>query len=334
MEIMVIIIAICGGIFGAAIGSLSAFILTGLTGLVGIALMGAGVTFDYMGLVPFGVFFGPHISFAGGAAAAAYARKRGYIEVGKDIAKPLMSLKKPDVLIVGGLMGGLGYIINFGIASALPGKLDTVALTVFTVAIIAKIAFGNLGLKEIFGVVPEDMKVEGGRFSPESPGVWLPYVNTGYEKLLIAIAAGGLSGYGTYLMLQSTELAGAAVFFGFVVSAASLIFLEMGLPIPVTHHITICSAYAVSMTGSVVWGIAGAIMAAFLADFFGKAFNAYGDCHVDPPAMGIASISFLLFAIFPIIGVYESGEIVAYVIIATFLIYSFAEKSIFKVKGI
>jgi hypothetical protein len=334
MEFILVVIAACGGIFGAAIGSLTAFIFTGVTGLIGFALMGAGIDFDFMGLVPFGIFFGPHISFAGGAAAAAYARKRGYLESGKDIVKPLMSLRKPDVLAVGGLMGALGYVVNFGVVSVMPGMIDTVALSVFIVAMIAKVAFGDLGMKEIFGVIPQETRSLGGRFSVHSPGMWVEYMNTGWEKILIAIGAGGISGYATYIMLQSEAMASASIYLGFVVSAASLIFLEMGLPIPVTHHITIGASYAVLMTGSIAWGFAGAVMGAFLGDFLAKTFYVYGDCHVDPPAMSIALNSFLLFAIFPAIGIYGLGDGVAYAIIGLGMLIAIVEKSVFPVKSV
>ena len=72
------ITALAGGAFGAAIGALPAFILTGFAVIAGEALGLAGEEVvdsgsSITGLIGFGPVFGPHISFAAGAAAAAYA---------------------------------------------------------------------------------------------------------------------------------------------------------------------------------------------------------------------------------------------------------------------
>lgn len=319
MDLLSILFAVCGGIFGAALGPLTAFIFVGFTALIGVVLMITGVTFNWMSLIPFGVVFGPHIAFAGGAAAAAYARKKGYLASGKDIAKPLISLKKPDVLLVGGVVGAVGYAINYGINQFMPGKIDTVAFTIVIVALIAKVVFGNLGLQEIFGVVPESIKKAGGRFNVKATG------DAGYEKLIIALAAGGLSTYVTYTMLQNPVTAGASIYVVFTFSILCLLFLEFGLPVPVTHHITLGAAYAVLMTNSMVWGFAGALLGAILGEYLGKLFYHYGDTHVDIPALSIASNSFLLFAVFPLLKVYTLGDSVAYVVIALLVLVNFAE---------
>nr|WP_300652388.1 hypothetical protein [uncultured Anaerobutyricum sp.] len=48
-----------------------------------------------LGLIAaFGSFFGPHIAFAGGVAAAAYAKKKGVSENGADIVSALAGLAK------------------------------------------------------------------------------------------------------------------------------------------------------------------------------------------------------------------------------------------------
>lgn len=306
MDVLALLISFCGGVFGAAIGALAAFVFTGITGLIGIVIVMAGVQFDWLGLMPFGVFFGPHISFAGGAAAAAFARKMGYMESGKDIGKALMGLKKPSVLVIGGIFGMIGYIFNLGIASVMPGKIDTVALAVFLVALIAKVTFGNTGFSEIFGSVPAEIKKLGGRYSINSTGVWIPWVNKASEKTIIGISAGGCSAYVTYMMLQNSSTAPVAVLVGFCISAVSLLWLQVGFEIPVTHHITICAAYGVAASGgNILWGIAAAVVAAFVADFMARTFYVYGDCHVDPPAMGIAITSFIILGILPLTGIYQ-----------------------------
>jgi hypothetical protein len=325
MDYLTLIFAFCGGAFGATLGALGAFVFTGIVGLVGIAMAASGSSFDFLGNVAFGTYFGPHISFAGGVAAAAFARKMGYIESGKNILKSLSGLKRPSVLVVGGVFGMLGYAFNTGFA-LMPIKLDTVALTVFVLAIIAKVAFGSTGLGEIFGSVPEDVKNIGGRYSMRCTNVWLPYVTSSCEKTIVGITAGGVSIYLTYLMLQNPETAGVAPFVGFCISAVSLIMLFLGCEIPVTHHITICASYGVVASGgSILWGFAAAVAAAYAGDFFARTFYCYGDTHVDPPATAIAAVSFVLMTLIPK-GVYEI-EYIAAGILVLFVIYSFIRYS-------
>ena len=66
----------------------------------------------FLNATAWGPLFGPHIAFAGGVAAAAYAAKTGKLKSGgKDIVASLMGLNAPDVLLVGGVFGSLGYAL-------------------------------------------------------------------------------------------------------------------------------------------------------------------------------------------------------------------------------
>ena len=137
--------AIAGGAVGAAIGGNYAFVLTGFCVLASwgvFAATGNSFGFDY---ISFGPFMGPHIAFAGGAAAAVYARYKGYMEDGKDVNSPLAGLGRPDVIYVGSIFGIFGYIVQIGI-SKIPwfgGHTDSVALTVLISGILARIVFGG-----------------------------------------------------------------------------------------------------------------------------------------------------------------------------------------------
>ena len=72
--IEMLIAAFAGGAFGAALGALPAFIFTGFMVIAGEAAVVANVDAGSItGSVAFGAPFSPAISFAGGAAAAAYA---------------------------------------------------------------------------------------------------------------------------------------------------------------------------------------------------------------------------------------------------------------------
>ncbi len=304
MDILELLIAFCGGAFGAAIGALASFILVGLTGIFGIVFVAAGGTFDWLGAISFGPFLGPHVAFTGGVAAYAYARKKGYMPSAKDITKGALSLRKPDVLIVAGIFGVIGYAVNYAISLGLAGKIDTIALTVFVVALLGKVVFGDLGLKELFGVVPEDVKKLGGRFKFSAP-TWVPYQVTIAEKVLVALFAGGVSAFVAARMLEDPATVGVAALFGFCLSAFSLLFLQFGAAIPVTHHVTLCAALGVVASGgNLIWGFVGALIASFLGDFMARLFHVYGDYHVDPPAMAIAITSFLLLGILPLLGIY------------------------------
>lgn len=326
MDLLALLFAFCGGAFGASIGALASFIFVGITGILGVIAVMSGAQFNWIGLFTFGSVFGPHICFVGGVTAAAFARKMNYIESGKDIAKALVSLKKPVVLVVGGIFGMLGYILHYVLTFVMSGKIDTVALTVFLVSMLAKIAFGNNGFR-VFGTVPTDVEIAGGRYSRRSSVVWIPYVTTAAEKTIVAISAGGLSAYVTSEMLKFPETAGVAVLVGFFISAISLIWLHFGTQIPVTHHITICAAYGVASSGgSILWGLAAAVLAAFMGDFLAKTFHLYGECHIDPPAVAITAVSFILMGIIPLTDIYKTEPtVVPVIIIALAVVYSFIQ---------
>ena len=132
--------ALAGGAFGAALGALPAFIFTGFL-VIGGSLGGGGFGVD----VGFGPVFGPHISFAGGAAAAAYAADRGYMESGfdyhnaKDIGFALGS--KPDILAVGAVFGVFGVLIE-QLSRQLAIPVDPIPVSIVISALVVRAIFG------------------------------------------------------------------------------------------------------------------------------------------------------------------------------------------------
>lgn len=93
MDILALIAAFGGGIIGAYMGALPAFIMTGIYALVGGVLTAAGVGGDVaVNYLAFGSFVGPHIAFAGGVAAAGYAGRKGKLASGTDILSSLNGL--------------------------------------------------------------------------------------------------------------------------------------------------------------------------------------------------------------------------------------------------
>lgn len=86
MSIYSLLAAFGGGAFSVAIGGLPAFIFTGVYALVGGVLGMSGNPDPTLDYIAFGAWFGPHITFATGAAVAAIANKMGIHDDAMDTA--------------------------------------------------------------------------------------------------------------------------------------------------------------------------------------------------------------------------------------------------------
>jgi len=323
-----LIAAFAGGCFGAAIGALPAFCFTGFAVIAGEAITLAdisgaatasgaeavSISGALTGTIGFGPVFGPHIAFAGGAAAAAYAAKKdgamppqedGGYHPGKDIAYALGT--RPDVLAVGGLFGVFGSLSRWSLVSFVPVGFDQIAFTVFISALIHRVVFGyslfgSPGGSGYLDMTPfedgEEVAADGGS-NVMRPAVepWLPHQYKWANVAMIGLVGGLLGGF---LVVQTNSM-----FLGFGISAASLTFLNLGVEkIPVTHHITLsgsagAAAFVADPSGT------GAIIAIILGGVFGMAggligeagqrvFYAHGDTHVDPPAFALFTVTILL----------------------------------------
>lgn len=305
-SLLMLLAAFGGGLFGAAIGGQPAFIFTGFMVMIGVANSLAGGGFDFLGQVAFGPVFGPHISFAGGAAAAAFAARRGVLETGRDIGTPLTGTGDPLVLVVGGLFGMGGYLVSalFAYLLTLAGAdggapvplTDTVALTVATSAIVARLMFGKTGL---FGTVTDEAR-QRGRFTPGGNQAWVAHQQSFAQSILLGLGAGLLSGWvvATFTEASADFAAGAGILM-FGVSAVSLILLQFGLPGPVTHHMSLPAAVAAAGAlslglgggAALVAGAIGGVLGALLGEFYSRLFLIHGDTHVDPPAFAIFTMA-------------------------------------------
>ena len=330
--------AFAGGAFGAALGALPAFIFTGFLVIAGeaanlaaAALVEAGAvpanelpTIGVTGSIAFGPLFGPHVAFAGGVAAAAYASKRGYMESGfdyhnaKDIAYALGT--KPDVLTVGGVFGIFGHWVTTTSATlALPW--DPVAFGVVVSAAAARLAFGysllgdapagrfNMkpfedGERRIIGEAAttegDEALTDGGtadtsRFLVEP---WLPHQYKWPNVAMLGLVVGLLGAY--------AALVTGSAFLAFGISAALLVFLNCGVEnIPVTHHISLPAStaalavfassgdVAVTPTAMLV-GAAFGVSGALTGEVIQRVFYAHADTHFDPPAAAIAVNTFFI----------------------------------------
>jgi hypothetical protein len=110
-----------------------------------------------------------------------------------------------------------------------------------------------------------------------------------------------------------------STFLAFGISAASLLFLNLGVErIPVTHHMTLpgsAAAMAVTAGGEgsllvalVVAGIFGLVCGLF-GELFQRIFYSHGDTHWDPPAAAIVFGSFLIFVLFAL-GIFPEASYV------------------------
>ncbi len=302
--------ALAGGYVGAAIGANYAFALTGFAVLASWGIFIATdstAAFDYLA---FGPFMGPHIAFAGGVAAAAYAAKKKYLPSGMDVSSPLAGLGRPSVMMVGALFGAGAYLVQIGI-SQIPWfgtHTDSVALTVFISALVARLMFGGSLLgRDKFNESPSFL----GRIAGSESAVWLKYQAKPSQYLPMGVFFGILAG-GASIALATffPGAASQAQTFTFGISAVIVLFLILGHDMPVQHHITISaglaavvympilagqgfawgdwdsSTWLVAVGALLIAAVAG-MLAAFLGEFQAKLFYIRGNTHIDPPAMAI-----------------------------------------------
>ncbi|MDO5147077.1 MAG: hypothetical protein Q4D60_08745 [Eubacteriales bacterium] len=287
-----------GGVFGASIGALPSFILTGFVALSGAILSCAGIPGAEELLVDnlaFGPFLGPHVCFAGGVAASAYAKRIGKITNGADIALALNGIGDSRVLAVGGLFGMLGHLIFTivnGIFALTPFYTDNPGCTVFLSALIVRLLFGERGLYS----APESRKFLSKGSSLTNTLLIAFAYSLVVSGIYVALALQGYSG-----QLGSYHI----VIFG--LAAIGLVFAEFGQAYFGWHHIGIISAEAVmcgytcGMGGwAMILGILFGLLAAIIGDVEGNLMNTDVDSHIDPPATAIFLCTILISIIYVI----------------------------------
>ncbi len=287
MNIFALIAAFGGGIIGAYMGALPAFILTGVMAITGAGVAMAGGSDMTVGFIAFGSYLGPHIAFAGGVAAAAYAGKQKKLGSGTDILSSLNGLCDPMTLIVGGIFGVFGFLVHHLMGSILHLNTDLPGITVIISAIVVRFLFGTGGL---VGKAPESEKRE--------------YVTSGNGMIcnvLLGLGLGTTVGFVYQALVTSgasDAVLGSYPILCFGIAAASLIFTQTGFATPATHHIALIAALAVAASGNPVMGTIFGIIASLLGDFMAKTFNSHCDTHIDPPAFTIFILTFIINAIF------------------------------------
>jgi len=322
MSIASIFYAFCGGAFAAAIGSLGAFVFTGVLILISTAaLFGSPDSAFLLFNVSFGPYLLPASTFAGGAAALHYARKRGYLPYGegKNIAKGLFGLQKLDVIVFGGFIAVIGYMMNYGLGKiGLGAVTDTGAASIVIIALLLKLIFDHT----LIGTLDEK-NAKLGRYNSAAAS-WQPAMTKSFDKAFYGAVVGGLSACCTALILKSDNEAFATygIYLPFAISIIVLGLCMIGIEAPVTHHITLTAAYCMAFGGgNIGWGVVTGIVAVYVADFLSRTFYIYGDCHVDPPACSIAVTPILMMYLLPKTGIYQiAPNILPYAIVAAILV--------------
>ena len=299
MSIFNLIAAFGGGAFAASIGALPAFIMTGVFAVVGAAVSMAGAADAGNILVnyfAFGSFFGPHIAFAGGVAAAAYAKKKGISDNGADIATACAGHNAPDVLIVGGIFGVIGFlfkelvVMNLFAGTFSPRLVtDAPGITVFLSAILVRLVFGG--------------KLRTGDKTISQGGALGNTIVIGicYSLLVAGVYFAGLE------VVPIETFAGSYHVLIFGMAAIGLVFAEIGQPFFGCHHIVIIAAETAvqcyNNTGNawmaVIMAIVFGTISAIICDVETNLINSGSDSHIDGPACAIFIMTFVVNACFP-----------------------------------
>jgi hypothetical protein len=298
MDIMAILLGALAsfgaGTLAAAMGAVNAFIMTGVIAIIGGIAQCLGLTDGLTGIVAFGTIFGPHLSFAAGAAAAGYAKRIGKLQNGCNLGLGLASLGEPKVLAVGGIFGIIGWAIGTfvvpfifnginacGIVTKglIPIGTDNPGMTVVISGVIARLAFGKRGLLSAKPSLLSKGK-DLGNVILRAVGYSLMVAGTG-----IALADAGVSLAGYNIII-------------FGCAAVSLIFAGNAS----WHHTGIISAYATMVAigaglpdlGVVAMAVGCGLGAGLLCNFENCLINSDVDSHIDGEGFSICLMTIVV----------------------------------------
>ena len=302
-SIQALLMAFSGGVFGACAGGIQGFVILGIVGIGAMALNAAGISFLLN--VAFGYWLFPAIWFTGYCVALSFAGKRGLCD-GKALTTPLIILRSPAVLAVGGVAGVAGYSFYYLCNNVLGFRADNGAVAVVTICLLWKL----LTEKTFIGRPSNMVQAKGGRFSTRHDQHWIPYLHDGPTKLVFGLALSGASAAAVYAVgvaygaLDDLSIwaSHTPAFISFFISAATLVF-AVSSDAAASHQTTLSAGYAFCCSAATgcdigiafLWAIGIGMLATFLADFFGDVFMIWGDTWIDPPAVTHLAISILVF---------------------------------------
>ncbi|MBS7577907.1 MULTISPECIES: hypothetical protein [unclassified Enterococcus] len=272
MSLATLFIAFCGGVFGAIFGGTIAFIMAGFLSLLGAAIVLSNGDTYFINEVVFGPFFGPQVAFIGGVAAAAWQGKlTNSNDTGRNVMASAYQGKRSSYLI-GGVFGLFGYIIAFIFLLFSP-PIDAVALTIVILSLFIRKFIAKESIITI----------------NNNPANWQ---NALMEDIKYHIPLAFFISLGIAYVTIDLNIAT----FGWGISAMTLIFqYSTKQPIPVTHHVTLVSAYAALATGN-IWFSAIIGMASMIVGLvLDRIINYRSGSHLDMPAAVIALFSLPIF---------------------------------------
>lgn len=288
MDIFALIASFGGGIIGAYMGALPVFIMTGIVAIAGAAIAMAGGPDITIGFIAFGSYLGPHVAFAGGVAAAAYAGKMKKLSGGgTDILSSLNGLSDPMTLIVGGVFGVIGFLIHYLMGGILHLNTDLPGISVVISALIVRLIFGTTGII--------------GKYEAGEKRVYFTGGNGLICNILLGLGLGTAIGFVYQALVNSGASAvvtGSYPLICFGIAATSLIFTQTGFATPATHHIALIAALAAVGSGNPIMGSIFGILASLFGDFVARTFNSHCDTHIDPPAFTIFIFTFIVNMLF------------------------------------
>ena len=89
------------------------------------------------------------------------------------------------------------------------------------------------------------MTARGPVFAPTESNTWVRHQERFSAHTLLGLFAGGMSAGLALVVVQNyPTAAGVAATIGFGFSAVSLLFLSLGMAVPVTHHMTLIGGVA------------------------------------------------------------------------------------------
>jgi hypothetical protein len=313
--LVVVVAAFAGGAFGAAVGALPALTLAGVALVVGelAELLGGAppptagspATLGATGLtasVGLGPFLGPQVAFAGGAAAAAFAARKGSLDHpfpyhhAKAVARPLGL--RADALVAGGAFGVVGLLLTglsagtFGpVGGTLPWPglpWDPLAFSIVVSGFLHRLAFGYPLVGTVRGGVldmrpyargerrgPPPTRRDEDASPPDAEELasthlsrfvvepWRPEQSDWVRVALVGVGAGVLAALVTYLTGRPLLAFGLAV-----ASLAFVLVDDERIPdaFPVTYHVALPAGVAVvGLAGGATGGAVAAAVSPAVA---------------------------------------------------------------------
>lgn len=264
------------GIVGAIFGGTQVFIVTGFAGLFIYALKAAGVESAFLTDTLLNTVFLPAVIFNAASVSTAFAARKGYDVEGWDVTHSLLFTHDPVVMLTAGLGGLAGYLV-FAVAVTLGVPADQGSCSVIIIGVLTRLLLGN-----------------GHWVNPEATAYYQREgVNYWIFQLINATAICGV----TAMVLSQVDSAYYTI--GFSISAALILLSTFDVQhktYPTTHHETLVVGYAMAATGgNVVLATIFGMIANLIYLLFARYCNENCDTHIDPPAVAIAIMSFILW---------------------------------------